>query len=294
VEKRTVAPGKMALGIGALAGWVLLFAAGLLIETVEYRLVLAPRSVAKQIGEAEAGAITGPQSAPGAATGRSNTPLSRNSPPFSPFVSFFASILCFTPINLALLTLTAGLLGGCASNITIETMPDKQRESLHRDHPRRHMYLQEPPVSAAIRGFIVFLCVIAGLYVAMDDPFKDPTPGQYIRLAGMLSILGLVVGYDASRLEDWLRIIPGPGNVLARGGNGQSPPAATLAPGDSQAMVVQEKVKITEREFASAEVQKSGNGEGKVLSTETSIPATQQEAAAKEASAETALHAPEA
>src|SRR5256885_291667 len=50
VKEKVVPPDKLLLGAAALAGWVLLFAAGLLIETVEYRLILAPRSVSKQLG----------------------------------------------------------------------------------------------------------------------------------------------------------------------------------------------------------------------------------------------------
>jgi len=52
--------------------------------------------------------------------------------------------------------------------------------------------------------------VIAGLYFAMDDPFKDPTPSQYMRLAGTLSLLAFVVGYDPTRIEQWLRLVPNP------------------------------------------------------------------------------------
>ncbi len=57
---------------------------------------------------------------------------------------------------------------------------------------------------------------MAGLYLAMDDPFKDSTSSQYIRLAGTISVMAFVVGYDASKLQDWLRVIPGPGTINAR------------------------------------------------------------------------------
>lgn len=229
LEKREVPRDKLLMGSISLVLWILLFAAGLLIETVEYRLVLAPRSVAKQLGEAEMLTVPG-QSAATVRENANDRKAEAQKPPsdpsvtprhdlskktwsaiFAEFQAFFVSIFCFTPINLALLALVAGLLGGCASNIAIETMPPRQRAELRRAHPRRHWYLQEPPVSAAIRGFIVYLCVIGGLYVALDDPFKDPTPAQYIRLAGMLSILAFMVGYDSSRLEDWISIIPAPG-----------------------------------------------------------------------------------
>jgi hypothetical protein len=292
-ERRKVPRDKFVLGVVALVSWLLLFSAGLLIETVEYRLVLSPRSVAKQIG------VEGMKSVPSHSTtqegGQAASAASDSGKPatFSPWYSFFASVFCFTPINLALLTLTAGLLGGCGSNIAIETMPDMQRDRLRETHPRRHLYLQEPPVSAAIRGFIVYLCVIAGLYVAMDDPFKDPTPAQYIRLAGTLSILALMVGYDSSRLEDWLAIIPGPGHAASHVPTPEPPVPA----GNVEAMLIEE------RRFKG--IQKSstdapGNeaiaikhpadlpGPSSITfaaAADGPIPTTQQEAAAKEAAA---------
>ena len=85
--------------------------------------------------------------------------------------AFMAALLCFTPTNLVFVTLLAGFLGGCASNIVAENLDVDQ---LRQVHPRRLMYLEETPWSAMMRSFIVYLCVIAGLYFAMDDPFKDP------------------------------------------------------------------------------------------------------------------------
>src|SRR4051794_39707967 len=59
LERRSVPLDKLIYGIIALSGWILLFAAGLLIETIEYRLVLAPRSVAKQLGIEEMKSVPG-------------------------------------------------------------------------------------------------------------------------------------------------------------------------------------------------------------------------------------------
>jgi len=71
-------------------------------------------------------------------------------------------------------------------------------------------YLAESPWSAMIRAFIVYLCLIAGLYFAIDDPFKNSTPAQYTRLAGTVSVLALLVGYDPTRLRSWIGLIPNP------------------------------------------------------------------------------------
>jgi hypothetical protein len=201
-------------GIGSLVIWFLLFAAGLLVETVEYRLVLAPRSVRKQLSDSEFKAIVDGSPLLQYLAASPRTPGEPSA--FTVTQAFVGSILCFTPINLALLTLVAGLVGGYSSHIRIETMPPEDLETLRKEHQRRYEYLQEPPMTAAMRGFIVYLCIVAGLYVAMDDPFKDPTPSQYIRLAGTLSVLAFMVGYDSSRLEDWFALVPRPGGRTAR------------------------------------------------------------------------------
>ena len=272
VEKRDVPRDKLWLSVGALAVWILLFAAGLLIETVEYRLALAPRSVAKQLGPQELKSVPGQNAAVALTEEKSQPALTVIWRVLYSMYAFFAALVCFTPINLALLTLAAGLVGGCASNIAIETLPDLRRADLASEHPRRALFLQEPPISAAIRGFIVYLCVIAGLYVAMDDPFKDPTPGQYIRLAGTLSIMAFIVGYDASRLEDWFRAIPGP-TGRSRASQGRS----TLNNGSNSSDVA-----------TASPRPKRGHAEldGKPPHSDgADLPETQQEAAAKEAAA---------
>jgi hypothetical protein len=205
ISRRPVGSRVLGYGAFALMAWLLFFSAGLLIETSEYRAVLAPKATAQQA------AIRSTMAADTASTSAATATVGKAKTPPSAAFSFLMSMLCFTPINLAFLSLVAGLAGGYASNIAIETMPDDELASLRHDQPRRHLFLQEPPISAAVRGFIVYLCVIAGLYLVTEDPFRDPTASQYVRLAGSLSALAFLVGYDPSRLEDWLRLIPGPG-----------------------------------------------------------------------------------
>lgn len=119
--------------------------------------------------------------------------ITSNAKKDSPVVAFIVAAVCFTPTNLALLALLSGFLGGCASKFLVEGM---SAEKVSRINLERLHYLDESPWSAMIRSFIVYLCVIAGLYFAIDDPFKHSTPAQYTRLAGTISVLALVVGYD--------------------------------------------------------------------------------------------------
>lgn len=180
---------RLSLGIVALMLWLAFFCGGLLIETVEYRVFLAPHSFPKHAeADKEAGIVATPY------TG-------------DPTYAFFAAALWFTPTNLAFLALLAGLLGGCASNILVDRLNPEQAE---RIEPARMRYLAETPWSAMMRSFLVFLCVIAGLYFAIDDPFKNSTPSQYMRLAGTISVLAFLVGYDPTRIRAWIGLVPSP------------------------------------------------------------------------------------
>jgi hypothetical protein len=180
---------RVAIGGIALLAWLLFFSTGLLIESTKYRRYLAPETSAAQLKPGDQ-----PMAPVDPYTG-------------SPVAAFVAATLCFTPTNLLFLTLLAGLLGGCSSNVVAERLDDEQSKQVE---PRRLRYLEESPWSAMMRSFIVYLCVIAGLYFAIDDPFKNPTAAQYMRLAGTLSILAFVVGYDPSRIDQWIRLVPNP------------------------------------------------------------------------------------
>lgn len=249
-----------------LVCWILLYAAGLLMESVEERILLAPHTMEKQLGpngkdlvadvvkqaklaeeqrgkkpknesdkhNAESKAAPsepkGNEVAKESGTGTEKTPavvasqepgkkcpteitpdkveakkesLLATRQPVSRVTAFFYSVLVYTPTNMALLTLFAGLLGGCVSNIKYSMMTNEERANLK---PKEEAILSENPLSATMRGFVIYLCMVAGLYVVLDDPFKDSTPGQYARLAGSMSLVAFIVGFDPTRIKAWLRM----------------------------------------------------------------------------------------
>jgi len=98
-------------------------------------------------------------------------------------------------------------MGGCTSNVFIANASDERAKTIE-DASRR--FLEETPWSAMMRSFLVYLCVLAGLYFALEDPFKDSTPAQYLRLAGTVSVLAFLVGYDPTRIQNWIGLIPQP------------------------------------------------------------------------------------
>ena len=176
----------------ALVAWLLFFSTGLLVETGKYRRFLAPEAYASQ-------------SAAQSATQSATSPgLPRHDG--GVVSAFLLATLFYTPTNLLFLTLLAGLLGGCSSNLVAESL----REHGTEVGARRLMYMEEHPWSAMMRGFVVYLAFIAGLYFIIDDPFENPTAAQYMRLAGTLSIFAFIVGYDPSRISQFLRLPPLP------------------------------------------------------------------------------------
>jgi len=192
---------RIAIGSVAMLSWLGFFSAGLLVESVSWRRYLAPVTFEKQATIANA------SSSPSITKVVKDALTPQNEYKGSTLYAFFAASACFTPTNLALLALLAGLIGGCASNVVADAMPPEERANAD---PQQLKMLEETPWSAAMRSFIVYLCVIAGLYLTVDDPFKDSTSAQYLRLAGLVSALAFVVGYDPSRIQQWIRLLPGP------------------------------------------------------------------------------------
>lgn len=216
----------------ALVSWLMLYAVGLLLESVEHRIVLAPVNMKKQLGDAGKDLynkvmkvpqteVAGKDSTLASSAAKPAADLATKGPPVilpqhSPTLpepgpsvawAFFVAFFCYSPTNMAMLTLVAGFLGGCVSNAVVTTM---EEDELKRVPERQLAFMCENPLAATMRGFVIYLCLVAGLYAAMDDPFKDSTPAQYARLAGSLSLVAFVVGYDPTRIEGWLRMAPGP------------------------------------------------------------------------------------
>jgi hypothetical protein len=197
---------KACLGCTAILAWILLFAAGLLLNSRTYRERLgAPVAAMADVA--------------GAAAPPDGTAPSISHPPPSgglDWTAFGATILIYTPLNAALLVMIAGLIGGCASSLTFNRGTDaapSDTTSTGADDPRlqRAMFLTENPFASMLRSFVVYVGFIAGVYITSNEPFANATADQYARFVGMLSLLGFVVGYDPTKFQDFLNLVPRPG-----------------------------------------------------------------------------------
>jgi hypothetical protein len=175
------------LGCAAVALWLGLFGAGLLIDSAGYRSVIVTKPVTIV---ATADASAGAESGAG----------------LFHWNAFGASLLLYTPLNAALLTLLAGFVGGCASNITYCGQAPSASEDT--DARARHLFLVESPFASTLRSFVVYLGILAGIYVVGESPFDHPTASQYARFAGTVSLLAFVVGYDPTKFQELMKFIP--------------------------------------------------------------------------------------
>lgn len=169
-----------ALGaFAAFVGWLALFAGGILVDTKPYRTSISASGVTA-LERPETGAAAA--NASGAAV-----PESAGARPVSnKFFAWFVVLTCFLPINLAWVCAAASLLGGYGNRANLSD----------DDAARRFRDTTNPFVSALLRGFFVYLFMTSGLLLLDDSPFSNPAPGQYIRLAGFLSLFSFVVSYQ--------------------------------------------------------------------------------------------------
>ncbi|HVN31605.1 MAG TPA: hypothetical protein VMT45_06425 [Thermoanaerobaculaceae bacterium] len=108
-------------------------------------------------------------------------------------------VLAYTMPNVALLCILASVLGavGAEAGLGSDAQDSKISE---RD-------VTSPRSSAVLRGFLVYLTMISGVIVFAETP-AEPTQAQYVKLAGVMSVVAFLVSYRPALF----------GRLLERGG----------------------------------------------------------------------------
>ncbi len=180
---RASVPLKLAESFAAFAVfliWLALFAGGIVVDTEPYRTAISATGVTA-LTKGDTAQVSSASGVPPQTTGS-------GAPAFRPAIatSWAVVLLCFLPINLAWLCATAGALGAFGNRANLA---DDHSKGMSHDNTN-------PYTSSVLRGFFVYLFMMSGLLLLDDSPFSHPTPGQYVRLAGFLSLFSFVVSYQ--------------------------------------------------------------------------------------------------
>ncbi len=172
--------GKATLAVAFLA-WISLFVGGLTVDTLPFRC---------QISEDAAvlweGADPDRDCVDNAADGQIA-------------FAWFAILVLFTPVNIMLLSSTAGVLGAVGRRALLHApsrMPPGEQDTEHPVGPESDRDPSNPYLSGVLRGFLVYLFLMSGVLLVMDSPLGAKTPQQYIRLAGLVSLVSFLSSYN--------------------------------------------------------------------------------------------------
>lgn len=114
-------------------------------------------------------------------------------------------VATYTLTNVAILCLIACLLGTLAAKAQLGTDVDVGAGGDRT----------APLASGLLRGFMVYLCLVAGVLILGEDP-AAPTQRQYVRLAGLMSLVGFIINYQPALFGRLLRRV---GTLVESGGN---------------------------------------------------------------------------
>ncbi len=122
--------------------------------------------------------------------------------------AFIMCLLTYTPTNIAFLCIAAAFCGGCSSNLgMVSKFKVSNTASVDNSNTEDSLNLiQQNPFNCMIRGFVVYIAFIGGMYVVADSPFSSTSPDQYARAAGVLSLLAYLVGYDQSNFVNLINL----------------------------------------------------------------------------------------
>lgn len=167
------------LVLGGLLLWVLVFGTGIIVDSLPYRLTASPTNPALLRAAQERELMT-------------VSPLE-----ISAFKAWIVILVSYTPTNLAILCAVSGLVGTLGRRATLH----------HQSGLEPDLDLVNPYLSSLLRGFFVYLVLVSGALLLIEDPFANPSPQQYLRLAGFVSLLSFITNYNPTifaRLLGWI------------------------------------------------------------------------------------------
>lgn len=176
IEKIGLNPLKKFIVFTAILIWISIFIGGILVNSEPYRNVISNYTYTT------------------VETETLDTHPGGENPNF--FVALLVVVLCYTPSNLVLICMCAGLLGALSRIAKLHIKDDGQDE-IASDKI-------DPLMSGILRGLFVYLLAISGILLINEAPITNPGRAEYVRLAGLLSILSFLLSYNPSRFQSFV------------------------------------------------------------------------------------------
>jgi hypothetical protein len=157
------------LGSCGVITWIVLFSAGMLIDSSQYRNTLTTDFT---------------------------------------WFKFIMTMFTFTPSNIAILCLVSAFTGGCASLLVIKKAQKVLGldEQANRVKSNSRIYMSENPFSSMLRGILVFFAFLAGVFVTSSNALSAPTAQAYTQAAGVVSMIAFLVGYDPTMFRTLISV----------------------------------------------------------------------------------------
>jgi hypothetical protein len=119
--------------------------------------------------------------------------------------AWFVMITCYTFTNIALLCCLSAVIGAIGRSARVD---DVERNDPATD-------LRTLCITGMIRGFFMFIVILSGTLILSDQQYDNITIEQYLKLAGLVSLLSFAIGYDPhlfvsffERVSRWTNTVP--------------------------------------------------------------------------------------
>jgi hypothetical protein len=119
--------------------------------------------------------------------------------------AWFLVITCYTFTNIAILCCLSAVIGAIGRSARVD--------DVDRNDPATD--LRTLCISGMIRGFFMFIVILSGTLILSDQKYDDITIEQYLKLAGLVSLLSFAIGYDPhlfvtffERVSQWTSHVP--------------------------------------------------------------------------------------
>ncbi len=193
-----------------LVMWLFLFGGGITMDTTKFRCAVSTGGASALATEALPGDEAS-KSICQKAENASWVPIwssslsTEGARTYRLLVAWAGILFFFLPLNLAMVSAAAGALGSFGNKVNLEHDRTEPVTEALQGQPRS-VDVSNPILSGLLRGLFVYLFFISGLLLFDDKPFSSPGPGQYIRLAGFISLISFLVNYRPhlfTTISDW-------------------------------------------------------------------------------------------